>query len=103
MHFQHDLIDFVKPRLGLGTQAALTDEVPKVFRDFALGTFGFDIVQPSVDNRVFLSGAFESGWTGVLPLGHGGLEVEWLSHDSFSDSGHVRCVVKRWRVGGRGK
>ena len=107
VHLHHDLVDFTEPRIGLGTQAAPPNEVPTVFRDFALDAFGFDIVQPSVDDGVFLSDTPENGGTGVLPLSHGGLEVKRLSHDGISDSGHVLCVsrevegVRTSRGGGR--
>ena len=86
MHLHHHLVDFIESRLGFGAQTALSDEVPTVFRDLALDASGFDTVQPSVHDGVFLSVAFESGGTGVLPLSHGGLEVERLSHDGVSDS-----------------
>ena len=99
VHLHHDLIDFVEPRLGLGTQSTLPNEVPRVFRDLALDARGFDAVQPGVDDGVFLSDAFESGWARVLPFSHGGLEVEGLSHDGVSDGGHVRCVVGSWGGG----
>ena len=98
VHLHHDLIDFVEPCLSLGSQTAFSDEVPKVFRDFAFDASGFDAVQPSVDDGVFLSNTFENGWTRVLPLSHGGFEVERFSHDSVSDSGHVRCVEGGLRI-----
>jgi len=101
VHLHHDLVNFVEPRLGFGSQTALSDEVPKVFRDFTLKAFGFDIVQPSVNDGVFLSDTLESGWTGVLPLSHGSLEVERFPHDSVSDSGHVCWVERRWQMGGK--
>jgi len=85
VHLHHHLVDFIESRLGFGTQTAFPDEVPTVFRDLALDTSGFDTVQPSIHDGVFPSVSFESGGTGVLPLGHGGLEVERLSHDSVSD------------------
>lgn len=82
------MINFIELGLGLGAQTSLSDEVPTVFRDLALGASGFDIVQPSIDDGVFLSDTFENWGTGILPLSHSGFEVEWLSHDSVSDSGH---------------
>ena len=94
VHLHHNLVNFVEPSLGFGAQTALSDDVPKVFRDLAFDASGFDAVQPSVDDGVLLSDSFESGWARILPLSHGGFKVEGLSHDSDSDGGHVRCVVK---------